>query len=152
MNMFKVGERVKPVGFQYGIKSDEYGTVISVSKSGYTGDDLYEVRWDDNNNIVKYTDVQIEKLTKCERIMDAMGIKAGEAFALVDPDTGETYCSPYYMANDGNIMDDNGEKLGCDEYAEIFKGHIVSVDKAKKIGEINEKINQLCEQRRSLLA
>lgn len=155
---FKVGDRVKAVGFQYGVGNDGHGTVISVSKSGYTGEDVYEVRWD-GGNISKYIDIQIEKLTKCERIMEALGIEVGEFFSLVDPDTGETYCSPYSMMANGEILDENGEKLSCDEYAAILKGYAIPTDKAKEAQEINDKIadmvreiDSLKKRRKELLA
>ena len=143
---FKVGDRVKPVGFQYGVGSSEHGTIVSVSKSGYTGDDLYEVRWDNNGNIVKYTDMQLEKLAKCERIMEALGIKAGEFFSLVDPNDGETFCSPYAMAANGEITNENGEKLSCDEYEAILKGYAISEDKAEEAEEINDKIADMVRE------
>lgn len=155
---FRVGERVKPWGNLYGNPDDNYGTVISAYESGYTGEPLYEVQWD-NGNSVKYNELQLAKLTKVERITDALGIKVGKFFSLVDPEDGENYCSPYSMMENGDILDENGEKLSCDEYAAILKGYAVPIEKAKKVEEINEEISRrareiesLKERRKELLA
>ena len=155
---FRVGERVKPWGNLYGNPDDAYGTVTSAYESGYTGEPIYEVQWD-NGNIVKYNELQLAKLTKVERITDVLGIKVGKFFSLVDPEDGETYCSPYTMMDNGDILDENGEKLDCSEYAAILKGYAVPADKAKEVQEINEEISRkakeiesLKERRKELLA
>ena len=155
---FRNGERVKPNGNIYGNQENIWGTVISAYESGYDDDAHYEVRWD-NGNIVKYKEFQIAKLTKGDRIIDALGIKVGEFFSIVDPDDGETYCSPYSMMENGDILDENGEKLGCDEYAAILKGYVLPLDKAKEAQKINDEISRkmaeiesLKKRRKELLA
>ena len=139
---FKIGDRVKPFGTQYANCDGCHGTVISAYESGYSGDNRYEVRWD-NGNIVKYSENQIKALDKVERISEALGITIGKSFSLVDPETGDAYCSPYTMDSDGEILDAEGNHLALDEYEAIIKGYVVPNAILADFQEVTDRIERL---------
>lgn len=77
------------------------------------------------------------------KIADAMGMKIGDKFDLLDSDGGKYSYGPYTITNEG-ILDCGGDGLSMSETASFFAGRIKPVESdsiAEKLSNIEEKLD-----------
>lgn len=77
------------------------------------------------------------------KIADAMGMKIGDKFDLLNSDGGEFPYGPYTITNEG-ILDCGGDGLSMNESVSFFAGRIKPVESdpiAEKLSNIEEKLD-----------
>ena len=82
------------------------------------------------------------------KIADAMGMKIGDKFDLLNSDGGEFPYGPYTITNEG-ILDCGGDGLSMNESVSFFAGRIKPVESdpiAEKLSNIEEKLDLMDKQ------